>query len=835
MPRPRQRKGANARKEEKQAKREQQEKEDAARLAREQRDRERKSQMDWDGLPSASGSGGARRPPVDDPNALPEPDPDTKAYFKKVAEQIDEMTALGAGARETQLVVDENGDEYEQEAEDERPLLLRSALESLSGHEVELAGDGETSVVLEQLLFAMDDFAKRVLLDRFAGQFDKLVRHRSASHVLQTLFELSGETVDRETRGNVATGPSSASDEASVLPTMASLILALVSELIPTLPTLVYDPFASHCVRILLLLLSGVPCTSSPAPSSSASSRGPHASAARSKKSTQFRKTQGASFGRNWLADDAALDPAGKGKGRELASGGGGAAKRLQTPPEFAAALNEVHAALAQLDADAAAQQGAQSTPGEGVRKAAMHEVAGPVVRILVELEARAGWTAGGYADRILCGLVGEVEGVELGEQEREAAKELREEYLAGMLRHPASSPTFEMLLHLAPAPVFSALWNNFFAGKVHRLAANAVANFVVAVGIGRVNESEMRALVGELSSVAEERRGEWIDNYRTGCLRALMESAARLQVCEKEVSELMLDTFGLKSAEETKLVVPCVLTLNRLQHWKKLASGATPEPTTQGSVLLQTWLRMHAPHQQAVLDSITSLPFDLLLPLTRSATSSRIFDALLTSPTTPPRALRAFILSLIGHFPQLADDRIGSRIAERAFATADPFLKDKIAASVYDHQDELQRSAYAHFLARKLELPLWGRKRDDWKAKMARLAAEEKERARAAEAPAASVQEVKVAAPEERPKKRERRTDDIDDIFAGKPVASGAEVKAEEPEEDERAAKRARKEAKRAAKEERARKKGGKAEAVPVVIDQEGMGEVLKAIKASV
>lgn len=41
-----------------------------------------------------------------------------------------------------------------------------------------------------------------------------------------------------------------------------------------------------------------------------------------------------------------------------------------------------------------------------------------------------------------------------------------------------------------------------------------------------------------------------------------------------------------------------------RRQYWKKLATGATPEPSTQGSVLLQTWLRLHAPHNQVVLDS---------------------------------------------------------------------------------------------------------------------------------------------------------------------------------------------------------------------------------------
>lgn len=158
--------------------------------------------MDWNALPSARGattSGGDLVGPdgekleVVDPDALPEVDADTKAYFKEVADKIGELEALGHGKNKVAMVANE-----EEEVEDERPLLLRSSLESLMGHEIPLAGDPDTSIILERLLFAMDDFARRVLGDRFMGQYDKLVRHRNASHVLQTLFMLAGETVDRE-------------------------------------------------------------------------------------------------------------------------------------------------------------------------------------------------------------------------------------------------------------------------------------------------------------------------------------------------------------------------------------------------------------------------------------------------------------------------------------------------------------------------------------------------------------------------------------------------------------------------------------------------------------
>lgn len=209
---------------------------------------------------------------------------------------------------------------------------------------------------------------------------------------------------------------------------------------------------------------------------------------------------------------------------------------------------------------------------------------------------------------------------------------------------------------------------------------------------------------------------------------------------------------------------------------------------------------------------SITALPFDSLLAISRSATSSRVLDVLLTASTVPPRALRTFILSLLGHFHTLADDRIGSRVAERCFASADVYLKDKIAQSLFDKQNDLQRSAWAHFFARKLELPLWGRKREEWKAKMAQRTNEEKARLRAEEEAAkASAQPQEEQPAMQKKKKRERKADEVDEIFAS--AASGKKAKA--GGDAERKAKKAKTE-----KQER---------------DVAGLEDVLSAIKESV
>ncbi|KAK4704189.1 nucleolar protein 9, partial [Phenoliferia sp. Uapishka_3] len=714
-PRPRQRQGADAKKAEKQAKREREEQEARAKEAAEKRARYRKTEMAWDSLDVASSSAA----PID-PDALPEVEPDTKAYFREVASKIQELEDLGHG-RPQEIP------EGEDEVEDDRPYLLRSALESLSGHEIPLAGDGETSLILEKLLYSMDDFARRVLADRFMGNYNKLVKHRAASHVLQTLFTLAGETVDRETRGIIATSPNP-SDSDAVLPTMTALLLSALSEILPSLPTLIYDPFGSHTLRVLLLVFSGSP----PAIEG-------RASAERSKKSLVWRKQQGPM--KSFLAE-----PADEQSTSAIAAG-----KKREVPPPFADALVSMWESLIGLDEG--------GPKGEGVRRAAMDAVAGPAVRIMIEMEAmeEGGWRARGWADRIMCGLVEEIDDPSSA---TEARTEQRGEFLGGLLRHPASSPTFESLLMRGTPTVFGRLWGDVFEGKLHRLAGNAVANFVVAIGITRLDKVMLAKTVEEIRAVGTERRGEWIDNFRTGVLKSLIDRCAALSVCEKDVNEILLDTFQLAKPEDQKLVVPCVLSLNRLEYFKKLPDHVTAQAQTQGSILLQSWLKLASPHQLPVINSLSSLGFEGIMPLTQSATSSRVIDAFLSSPTTPPSALRKFLMSLIGHYHTLADDRIGSRVVERCWAVADIYLKDKIAASLVEHQIFLQQSSYGHFFARKLELPLWERRREQWKLKMA--AALQKEKGLRGE-----TTEPKVEQKVEEPKKRSRPVDEVDDIFA--------------------------------------------------------------------
>ncbi len=64
------------------------------------------------------------------------------------------------------------------------------------------------------------------------------------------------------------------------------------------------------------------------------------------------------------------------------------------------------------------------------------------------------------------------------------------------------------------------------------------------------------------------------------------------------------------------------------------------------------------------------------MLEMACDPTGSRVLDVVLDGQTIPQRAKQKLVLSFLGHYQILVNDRLGSRVADRCWATSDPHLK---------------------------------------------------------------------------------------------------------------------------------------------------------------
>ncbi|KAJ7179528.1 armadillo-type protein [Mycena filopes] len=625
-------------------------------------------------------------------------DADVKAYFRTVDIQIRDWQAPAA----------DTGADEDSDPNEERRMFFVAALTEMGGKEKQLATDPDCSLILERLTYSMDDFVRRVFVDSLTGSYDVLVKHRFASHVCQTLFTVASQTVSREKRGILPAVPES-SDKGE-LRTLTQLVMDVCEELFPVFSSLVMDPFASHVIRALLLLLCPNLATSQETAQHTM----------RSKKSAA------------WKAKQGPLKSVFK-------DGNSGGDSRDNAPPEvFTEAARKFVESI-------------RSELGDNETRAlAADKVASPTLQMLLAVEADQQMTEepDSLMDRVLVGLIS------ASREDPDSAPPVSD-YLNTLLRDPTSSHLLETIVSRCPESAFSILWATYFTGNLPRIASHPVANFVLAKAVERLS-------VAQLNDACTELHNAWpklMQTSRTGVLRAAIDRAAALKASGSEITEAVLAAFRIENAEERTLLVPCVLRLQTLQEYNAAKSD---EPKVQGAVLLQSLLRLPEPHNQVVSESLNSLSPEEMLAVTHHPISSRVLDALLDSPTVPTKVKRQFVLSFIGSYHLLVDDRIGSRVGDRCWAFSDTYLKEKIARSLIPQESFLAGSFYGKFFARNLNLYLLQRRPDEWRTLQT-------ERTRAAQPPAPATQPAADATPlkERKKRKREGAGDEIDELFS--------------------------------------------------------------------
>ncbi|CED83347.1 Predicted RNA-binding protein, contains Pumilio domains [Phaffia rhodozyma] len=732
-------------------------------------------------------------------------DPEVKSYFKTVDDKLKVFEDLGLP----------QGEDADEENED-RHLLLTAALSELRSRELQLATDTDCALVLERMIWNMGDFGRRVFADSLMGNYAKLIQHRFGSHVVQTLFTLGALTIDRECRNVFPSQEQTADPSEGVLPRMSSQIHDIAQELLPLLPTLIQSPFSSHPIRVLLLLLTGRPIPSA----HTAGGPSSQSSAIRSKRSTKFAKSN-ANFKAFVQNDEETGADAPEGTLRAV-------------PDSFNSLITEFWGAI-------------RGKVGEvEIRALGVGQVAGPVIQMLIELEAQGGASneKGSLMDTALSGLITTLH------ESSEAPS--RSDYLELLLRDATGSHLFELLLRVAPDPVFSSIWSTYFVGRMGKLGVHPVANFVVAKAVTRLGEQELASLLDEV-------KGDWrraVMRARTGVIKAVIDRAADLQVLGDKVLDTVCQSFEIQRPRDESFLVPCVLTLKplkryrkaagipapegeeadeveeeeeedrwkepeprleaepemteeealqakrRLGHLKKVAETADPlGPNIQGSLILQSLLRLPSQENETVISSLLAQPIDYLLKIAHSPISSRLLDVIVDSPTVPFKSSRKVILAFLGNFYGLVDDRVGSRVGEKLWAHCDGFLKTKIARTLVPFEITLSSSQYGRFFARKVNIGFFKRREDEWLAQQTaaprptpaatNLAASVKPIVPVVQpiAPVASTSTPVVPASsslsadkKDKKRKRDKATrpeemDEIDRLFAGVPEPSSSSV----------------------------------------------------------
>lgn len=496
----------------------------------------------------------------------------------------------------------------------------------------------------------------RFKANNFAS-FVHLVQHRFASHCCEALFIQAAPVVSQESAklDPIQTPPSS--DPNDVFVTMENLFLYTLDELEGYLGFLMTERFASHVLRVLLIVLSGVPLE-----------KENNKSALHSKKK-----------------EKVGVSGAEKAQERIL--------EKRTVPQSFLDALEKViNDSVAGLDSTY-------------LRMLATHPTGNPTLQLLLKLELSLfGKSRAKDENSIIHKLLPDdpiVEGTESAS------------FINGLVYDTIGSRLLETIVQYAPGKLFKVIYGEFFRERMGSLARNEIASYVAGKILERLSkddlEEAMRQIVEQIPSLVERNR--------TAILKTLIERCVVRGVDTLPIKAQIESAYGGSNGFE----VTRILKLSEAppsEDGKSSSKHEHPQPDkVHGSLLAQAMMAVPGPLGNLIFDSITKLGVQLTLRIARDPTASRTLQAALTSPNASIIFRRKVIQQFYGHVGELALDPAGSHVIDAIWEGTHglAFIRERIAEELAENEGSLRESLVGRAVWRNWRMDLYKRRRADW------------------------------------------------------------------------------------------------------------------------
>lgn len=491
------------------------------------------------------------------------------------------------------------------------------------------------------------------------ASFLNLVQHRFASHCCETLFTNAAPAVTKELTTPLEEETQVPAD-GQVFVSMENLFLYTLNELEGNLGYLMTDRFASHALRVLLVVLSGQPLAKSSTTSLLAS-----------KKSENI----------GVIGMDSS-------KSDELS-------RTARTVPEsFQIALDKMIAdTIAGLDTTY-------------LRALATHPIGNPVLQLLIELElSGSGKQKAKDKQSLFLKLLPD----NPPEEGTESAT-----FIQGLVYDSVGSRLLETIVRFAPGKTFKVLYKSLFKERLGSLARNETAGFLVERILERLSKEDLedaiQAIVPQIVSLVER--------SRTSLIKTMIERCTTRNVETAPIAEALETAYGTDPRKRLEKMLKITLS-NSLPGTKDITDvrkDKDPEKL-HGSLLAQTMLSVPGPLSELIVNSLLALPVANLLQVAKDQTASHVLQASLGSLNADTQFRRKLVQKFYGQIGELATHAIGSHVVD-CFWTATQglaFIQEHIAEELLADEALLRESFVGRAVWRNWKMDLYKRRKLDW------------------------------------------------------------------------------------------------------------------------
>ncbi|KAH8426989.1 RNA-binding RNA processing protein NOP9 [Aspergillus melleus] len=554
-----------------------------------------------------------------------------------------------------------------QDAE-ERRLFIDSVYREANGKELKIACSQSCSRLMEKLMSMSDIRQIRRLFNKFLGHFLHLVQHRFASHCCETLFINAAPGVTQKpSKTKEIKDYGDEEDEPEPELSLAEMFMQVVQELEGNWGYLLTERFASHTIRVLLLVLAGEPVDLSTSDSVVASRKKERVGTVNA----------------------------------ETTQNGDAAPQKKGVPEKFETTLKKIMSDMVSVLDDTY------------LRALATHPVGNPVLQVLVSLElSHFGKSSAKDPKSITRRLIPD-ENFEEGSE--------TSNFIRGLLYDPVGSRLLETIVRCMPGKLFKSLYKNFMRDQIASFARNTTAGYVVLRVLERLGkddlQSAMESIVKQIPNLLER--------SRTNVPKVLIERCVVRGVNTAPLAQSMEAAYDKDPAKRLNQILRLEETAQDNEgpesQSKDPGSGqASNAEKLHGSLLAQTMLTAPGPMSGLIFSSLLAQSSETLLQLAKDPTASRVLQQSLTLPTSTPQFRRQFTTRFTSHLKDLALDSSGSHVVDSLWtATQDLyFVKERMAQELAQHEFALRDSFVGRAVWRNWSMDLYKRRRGEWAAK---------------------------------------------------------------------------------------------------------------------
>lgn len=583
-------------------------------------------------------------------------------------------------------LVDNNEIEYFKQAEstlninafdspEERAGFIRSVLEEARGKELKLVTNQICSKLMERLVLFASDRQLKNIFHQFQNHFPALAHHKYSSHVLETLLVRSAALIEKELAHDNATQDTDEHDDDEsdfvASTTMESLFLKMLELFSPYWLSMMSHQYASHCMRMIILIISGKELPSSTLAHS----------VLRSKKSKIARKMID-------IKDNDDFNRA------------------FQVPPSFKDELKSVHTTIcAGLDTKSA-------------RELVIHKIASPVLQLMIRVE--------GIIDRerTLWHMVFLLE-----KDDKEAKEEAFVEYL---LSDNVGSHFLEAIVKNEGVRMkyIERLYKLYMKDRILKLAGRATTGVYIIQALLlklKANEVEfiLDVIIPQLSSLISISENQNIDLGKS----IIQASKSRFNYRGDELKQQLFLKFAPNYNPEDPSHTSTEFFENVLQlTGSTLGNTRDDWPTAEErrrAIFIETLMEYDYSFVICSWLNFIALPSEKFMQMCFHGVFSHVVDHALVVKVSPEvetmdeLILRKKFLNIFStHIFELACNSYGSHIVDKLwnFTILLPMYKDRIASELMAKSHQVKESNYGRLVWKNWAMELFSRKKYDWK-----------------------------------------------------------------------------------------------------------------------